>query len=736
MAFGSTAAFAVGEEWGKHGLRCYAPADAALSQAVGSGEPALPADVTRVTADKVAGQSNVRARAEGEVIIERNGETLNSQWADYDQTADTVRAGDNFVLTRESGETVHGQNLQYHLGDSAGSASQAEFESEQKGRRLQGVGQEVNMRDKKRYAVRGVKFNTCRPGDTSWYIQAAELTADKETGIGVTRHARLVFGGVPVLYTPWADFPINGNRKSGFLVPTLKTGSSGVEVELPYYLNLAPNYDATVSPGIISSRGPTLAGEFRYLQPKYLGNIYAKYIPIDHKSKHKNRSEIRLRHQHQIGRHLTANVNFNQVSDDDFYQDFHGLNEIVTNIHLDRSAWLDYGNSLFGGSFNAQLLARKYQTLRDSENNAGRPYAILPRLSATWEKNIGSEGVLNIPAQFTRFTHDTKQNGNRLVVYPTMQWDFRNSWGYVHPKVGLHATQYWLDSFNGTPSRTTSRVLPVVNVDTGITFERDTKLFRRNYVQTLEPRLFYNYIPSKAQNHLPNFDTSQNDFSYQQLFRENAFSGYDRINASNSMSVGVQTRLLDGDTGAERFRLGIGQKYYFTNDDVLLDGSINTTARRRSDIAAFAGGRITDNWYADTSVHYNENTGKTQRFDIGASYSPEPGKVVSARYKSGANEEIYSGFYDKLKHIDLAAQWPITKNLSAIGRLNYSISPRAAIDQMLGLEYKNSCGCWSVSVVGQRHITGRDKYKTAFFITLQLKDMSNIGNEHPTNNCG
>lgn len=728
LAFSSTV-YAVGEDWGKNGLRCYVRNDAALSKAQGSGEQQLPADVTRVTADRVAGQSSVRARAEGDVIIERNGETLNSQWADYDQQTDTVRAGDDFVLTRADGETVHGKDLSYHMGNSAGKAVQAQFEAEKNGRRLQGVGNEVEMKDKQRYAVRGVKFNTCQPGDTSWYIQAAELTTNQETGIGVAKHARLVFGGVPVLYTPWADFPVNGNRKSGFLVPTLKTGSDGLEIELPYYLNLAPNYDATVSPGFIASRGPTIAGEFRYLQPKYTGSIYAKYMPVDWKSEHKNRSEIKIRHQHRFGSHLTADVDFNQVSDDDYYQDFYGLNDIVTNINLNRSAALNYNNTFYGGSFYAQLLASKYQTLRDTENNSGRPYAMLPRLSVGWNKRILKNGELSVESQLTRFTHDTKQQGTRLVAYPSLRWDFHNSWGYIRPKVGLHASEYWLSSYDGTPSRRTSRVLPITNVDAGITLERTAKIFGKNYIQTLEPRVFYNYIPSKAQNHLPNFDTSENDFSYQQLFRENIYSGYDRINASNSLSVGVQTRFFDRATNEERFRAGIGQKYYFTDDNVLLSGSVDTTPRKRSDIAAFAGGQVTDGWYADANWHYNETSRKTQEFDIGARYNPEPGKVISARYKYGRNEEIYSGFYDKLKRIDLAVQWPINKNLSAIGRLNYGISPRLALDQMLGLEYKNNCGCWSVSVVGQRYITGQDKYKTAFFLTLQLKDLSNIGKD-------
>ena len=733
----SGSAWAVSDTWQpeKLGWVCRAPNPQAkgVAPARKTGLPKLPQDVTRIEADKAAGQTNVRHRAQGDVIIERNDETLNADWVDYDQPSEHVYAGDQFTLTRADGQTVQGDKLDYDLAKHSGNANNTEFVAEQNSKRLQGVARSLKMYDDNHHAAQEVKFNTCETGDTSWYIQAEELTTNRETGIGVAKKAKLVFAGVPILYTPWVDFPINGNRKSGFLVPTMSVGSDGASVDLPYYFNLAPNYDATLTPGYIGARGARIGGEFRYLQPKYTGSVNVKYMPHDSKRGLNNRAALSLKHSQTFTSKLTGGIDFNQVSDDDYYRDFAGRNELAESTNLNRKAWLNYHQDLWGAPLNVELMAQKYQILNDSNGNKNPVYSILPRLSATWAKNINPYAELDIKGQFTRFDHKDMQSGNRAVVYPSIKWDFHNAWGYVRPKVGVHATRYWLDAFGSLKSRDTSRILPIVNVDSGITLERQAKLFGGSFVQTIEPRLFYNYTPSKSQNDLPNFDSSLNDFSYDQLFRENIYSGNDRINANNSLSAGLQTRFLNPNTGYEYFRAGIGEKYYFTGDEVALSGSLNQNERKNGDIVAFASGQVAPSWFADSNWHWSADNKATQRYDLGIRYNPEAGKVLSARFKYGRNEEIYSGFYDKLRHIDLAAQWPINNNLYAVGRLNYSTSPRAILEQTAGLEYKNPCGCWSASFVAQRYVTewqpvqDKYKYKTAFFFTLQLKDLSNAG---------
>lgn len=695
-----------------------------------SGEETLPTDYTRITADDISGQTNVQVQAQGDVIIERNDDVLNADWAHYNQTANTVTAGNQFKLY-QNGSVISGERITYNLNDGSGHTENVRLATEQNGRRLQSVSEQAEIQSKTRYKLINTQFNTCAPGDASWYIKAKSIEADQTTGIGVARGASLVFGGVPILYTPWADFPLNGNRKSGLLVPNISTGSDGLELAVPYYFNLAPNLDATITPEIISSRGGRLGGQVRYLEPKYAGQLDGTWMPDDKKSEYNNRYQFKWQHQQQFTAKLSGGVDFNSVSDDDYYRDFYGRNDIASNVNLNRQAWLNYNDNYFGGRFSGSLMAQDHQTLANEYGYKDEPYAIMPRLSGRWQKNINNAQI-NIFGQFTRFEHDSKQSGNRLVFNPSVKWDFHNQWGYIRPKIGVHSTYYNLDSFNGTPSRTTSRTLPMFSIDSGMTFERDSRILGNRYLQTLEPRLFYNYIPTRSQNDLPNFDTSENSFTYEQLFRENLYSGNDRINASHSIATAVQSRILNPDNGAELFRAGIGQKFYFKNDTVLLDGSISRYERNRSDWVAFAHGNLTNSIRADFDIHYNQNQDHAESYAAGIRYNPEPGKVLSARYKYSRNERIYlqdngEYLYDKLNQIDLAAQWPIHKNLYAVARYNYEITVKKPLEILTGVEYQSDCGCWSASVVAQRYVTGENSKKNAIFFNLQLKDLSNLG---------
>ncbi|WP_084224331.1 LPS-assembly protein LptD [Stenoxybacter acetivorans] len=705
---------------------CQASAASPLPNISGSGEAALPTDAVRVVADKVEGQSQVRVRAEGDVIVERNTQILNADWIDYDQITQDVRAGDAFVLN-DGRSTVAGETLNYNLDTEHGRAEKARFESQTAQRRLQGEGGVVLMAGKQRYRLEDVKFNTCQAGDNSWYIAAKSMDADYEQNIGVARDARFVFGGVPLLYTPWIDFPLNGERKSGLLTPTVKIGSDGFELTAPYYLNLAPNYDATIRPHYISRRGLQLGGEVRYLEPAFQGEVQGAWLPDDRKSRYNNRYEIDWVHSHQIGGDGKVGIDFHQVSDDDYDRDFWG--GIGSNdVNLNRQIWLNQETNAWGGRLSNYFTFQKYQTLASESGYKNAPYALMPRLSSNWNRYLGNNYNINVFAQATRFTHDSKQEGSRAVLYPSVAADYHNSWGFIRPKVGVHVTHYDLDTFKQEKQRSLNRVLPIVSVDSGVVFERPWQIRGHGFTQTLEPRLFYTYIPGREQNDLPLFDASENSWSYEQLFRENRYSGQDRINAANSLTTALQTRVYDDKNGAERFSAGIGQKWYFNKDSVLLDGSLQKNERDRSDILMFARANLNNQIFLETHWHYNENLNKTDRADLGVRYQPEIGKTISVRYRYGRYEELYDAHYGKTQQIDAALQWPIKNRYSVVARYNYDFSHSKALNQLLGLEYQSPCRCWSVSVVGQRYVNEVNHSKNAVFIQLQLRDLTSVGN--------
>ena len=715
---------------GSKNPNCVAPNATMIAPAKTSGGEMLLPDYTRLTADKAAGQTHNRARAEGDVILERNTQVLNAEWVDVDLVNNIARAGDGFTLSDSANNSnISGDELVYNLNTKQGEAQRSRFETENENRRLQGVSEKIEMQGENRYQLQDAKVNTCDPGDDSWHIRAGTVTADYNKNVGVARNAALVFKGVPILYTPWMDFPLNGNRKSGLLVPTIKTGSNGFELATPYYFNLAPNYDATVTPHIMTDRGVGIGAEFRYLQPDYHGRVAGDWLPDDKKSTENNRYEFAWQHQQQFGDKLAGGVDFNQVSDDNYIRDFGSRADVSGSTQLNRQAWVDYNNEVWDGDFLARLQVQKYQTLQNQQRTIDEPYQLMPRLSANYLKDFDEyHANLNVFGQFTNFEHRTKQSGQRAVLYPSIGFDFSRPWGYVRPKVGIHATQYNLEQDDTSKDGTVSRTLPIFSVDSGLTFDRPYAFSGRDYIQTLEPRLFYTYIPSRDQSQFPNFDATEDSLTYESLFRENRFSGQDRINSANQVTTALMSRFLETETGKERFKAAIGQRWYFEDDDIDLRGNMYKREQGKSDVFVFGGGQLHEKFYAESQWHYNQSLTETESFSVGARYEHAPGRNISARYRYDREAEIYSDHFDRSEQIDIGAQWAVNQNYSVVARQYYSLSEKRPLDQLFGVEYKSDCNCWNASVVAQHYVSDLNQSKNAVFFQLQLRNLSNLGN--------
>lgn len=679
----------------------------------------LPVGSLHVEADKIDGQMNQVLKAEGQVRAERDGQTFEADWLEYYVDKQYVRAGQRAVM-RQAGSTVEGDNLESFLDLDTGSADNAAFSFKDNGRTLRGNAERLTMQGKGQYRLQKSRANTCDPNDDSWYLKAGTIDLDYGSNLGVARHARIEFQGVPILYTPWIDFPLDGNRKSGLLFPTVKTGSDGLQVSVPYYWNIAPNYDATITPSFMAQRGTMLGLEGRYLKPDYSGKISTEQL--DDSKLGKKRYLWQFTHQHSINSQLGFSLNGTTVSDDNYFKDFGDRASAAANVNLERVATLSYNP----GWASFTVKAQRYQTLQDSTGSVDVPYARLPQIVATSSQQLGSLRA-NLESELTRFSHGKKQEGVRTVAYPSVSWALEQPWGFLRPKLGLHYTQYQLDSFGSQTSRSLSRTLPIASVDSGLTFERDNTLHGRSMTQTLEPRLYYVYIPSKDQSTLPNFDTSENDFNYAQLFTENRFSGYDRINAANQITAAVTSRMLDNENGAERLRVAIGQRFYLDRSNTTLSGTTTQRTQDGSDLLLTLGGDLNNALRLDSSYQYNQTLDKTERYNVQLRYHPAEGKTFSVRYRYGRDEVVgTSSQRDVLRQVDIAGQWPIARRWYAVARQNYSLRDRKPLEQLLGVEYNQ--GCWSTRLVAQRYVTDLTQTKNAVFLQLELKDLSSIGN--------
>ncbi len=677
-----------------------------------------------LTADHVDGQMDVELKARGNVVTTRDDQTVLSQWLDYQQETNRLKAGDDFRLLKPN-EQIDGKMLDYYLDTHTGTAKLPVFSARQKGLSLRGKGNEVEFTGPDQYLIRQSHATTCGPNDEDWYLRSSTLDLDYTSNVGVARNATLVFMGVPIGYTPWIDFPLTSKRKSGFLVPTFKTGSNGGELSIPYYFNLAPNYDLTLTPHFNTKRGTGVGAQFRYLEPSYSGTLSTDQLPSDQVT-HQYRYVWSGSHLQTITPQLTMGYTATKVSDDNYFRDFGDRQSIASNVNLLREAWANYAMNWTDGRANAQIKVQRYQTLQDPYNPVTPPYARLPQITFVADQKLPEGFSANLTSELTQFSHPTQQEGTRLMTYPSVSWNFSRTWGFLRPKLGVNYTSYDLTKFQTSPSHNETRTLPILSVDSGLYFDRDTRLFGDSYTQTLEPRLYYVNIPTKKQSQLPNFDSSENDIGFAQLFTENRFSGWDRINGANQVSAALSSSFLNQDTGLETLRVAVGQRFYFRNDDISLDGSETQRKKAGSDILATIGGSLTRALRLDSSYQYNNDLGKTQRYNASLTYQPQPGKVVSLRYRYGRHEQVTSTTYDYLRQVDLAVQWPIARDWYAVARNNYSLRDRKNLEQLAGLEYNQ--GCWSLRLVGQRYVTDLVTTRTAFFVQLELKGLGGLGN--------
>jgi len=667
-----------------------------------------------IEADKLQGHQDRETEAEGNARLRRYGKNISGDFLRYSKPDDEVTAEGN-VRIEQYGDVMEGARLKLNVETHEGYMDSPRYTIPSTGGH--GEAKKLVFEGEEKFRVQDGSYTTCTPAQEDWWLRAHDLEIDKARDVGIARGATIEFYGTPILYAPYLDFSLHTQRKSGFLSPTFGTTSTGgAEFTLPYYWNIAPNRDATFSPRYISKRGLLLGNEFRYLEPKYSGELHFDNLSNDRVHGGDSRNLLFLKHT-QVGLPggWNASLNVQKVSDDEYFRDLSTNIALTSLTTLPREGTLSRGGSWgSNGAWGFSALLQRWQTLQDPLAPITPPYNRQPQLTFGAAKQNVYDADFIFNSSYVDFTHPTLANGKRWVAFPTLSLPLQTSYAYVTPKVGMHLTRYDLDSAT-TSLPSTTRAVPIFSTEAGLVLERDTTLRGERYVQTLEPKLFYVYIPTRNQSLIPNFDSGVQDINFATLFTENQFSGNDRINDANQVTFGLTSRMLDVDTGIERLRAAVAERYYFKTQEVTLPGTPVRTSNS-SDLLGTLSGTVARYWTAEAGWQYTTAESQTQKLSAGARYQPEPGKVLNMSYR-------YTR--DSIRQVDLSTQWPVAPRWSAVARWNYSLQDSFILEALGGVEYDG--GCWAFRAVAHRIATGTANAPTSFFLQLELNGVSKLG---------
>jgi LPS-assembly protein len=679
-----------------------------------------------VDADSIQGHQEKEIEAEGSVRLRKRGQAVFGDWLRYDKPEDEVNARGNVRLEKD-GDVLQGDRLRLYVDAERGTIEKPKYEVQVRGTRGRGEADQMQIEGQGKYRVTNGSYTSCEVGNDDWFVRADSLEIDKGRELGIARGATIEMLGRTVFYTPYLSFSLDNQRKSGFLSPTFGTSAnSGAMVTVPYYWNIAPNHDATITPRVLSKRGLQVNNEFRYLDYQYAGNIRFDVLPNDRVKNGDTRYAMSLLHNQTLPYGWVGGLNIQKVSDDTFFTDLGTTIAVTSQSLLPRQGTLARGGNWWGdGTWQFSALVQRWQTLQtDPLVPVSAPYSRTPEISFSANKQNVGYTDFDLFSSFVDFRHPSLVNGKRAVAYPSVALPLQTSYAYLTPKIGVHSTYYDFDQATTTLGDQ-SRTLPIFSTETGVVLERPTRWFGERLTQTLEPKLYYVYIPTRNQNQLPNFDSALQDVNFATLYTENQFSGNDRINDANQLTLGVTSRFLNAENGLERLRVGLAQRYYFKGQEVTLPG-VPPRGSSNSDLLAVVSGTVAPHWTVDTGWQYTTDLSQTQRFNIATRYQPEPGKVLNLSYRY-TNPALVTTQpqASTLRQVDISTQWPITARWTGIARWNYSLVDGKLIEGLGGLEYNG--GCWAFRVVGHRFVTATQSEVSSIFVQLELNGLSKIG---------
>lgn len=696
-----------------------------------------------VTADYGHYNPNGDSVLEGNVVIDQQGRQIRADKITIDQTQ-TYASAEGRVQMAQAGLLAQSDQINYNLKTQQGDLHNSFYIAEEQ--HAHGMAEKIARTSTNTLVLNNATYSTCPPEQApTWKIQADEIKLNQETGRGETRGTKLYVKDVPVLAVPYFNFPIDDRRTTGILTPSFGfTNDGGVELAVPVYLNLAPNYDATVTPRYIGDRGPMLEGEFRYLTENFgQGQIWGGYLASDNKYNDEDRKDFHFLHNWQINEQFNTNLEYNYASDKDYFADLNNNPNSRTDLNLRRAWELNYRNGIPG--LRAQLKVEDFQTLDPTIPDEDRPYARLPQFLLNYK--TGNPQGFQI-----EFNHDTayfkkdinnleasgtdlnsyEPSGTRIYNDFKVRYNYRNPWSFVIPEISLRNvntffdkdTQNALNQFDSS-SETKSVTVPQFTLDAGLTFEKEGR-----FLQTITPRAFYAYAPYQKQDGHPNFDSATASINYDQLFSPYRFYGHDRLEDNNFLSLGLSYSLFD-EVGLERIRASLGQSFFFEDRRVTLENTADSfdTESRTGPVVSLAS-QLTENLNIGANAAWMSNGDNAQR-DLHLFYTGEQGNLYNVGY---INRRHILNRQDHYDQVVASFIQPVYNNWRILGHAQYDLDNSVAREYLLGVNYE-SC-CWGISVYGRSYYNDLDdvsdhnvKPKRAIMAELNLKGLGSFNNK-------
>ncbi|MSR13448.1 MAG: LPS-assembly protein LptD [Gammaproteobacteria bacterium] len=570
----------------------------------------------------------------------------------------------------------------------------------------------------------GVDYTTCPRNAESWKFSASKIKLDHDLDRGYATNAILKVRGVPVFYIPYINFPLSGKRKSGFLTPSIRSSNeSGLDLQIPYYLNLAPNQDATVAPRIIADRGEMLTGEYRYMGRTFGSQLTFEVLPSDDLAGGENRSSVSFAHQQRYADDRGyLNALIQNVSDAQYFEDFGHSLSVTSQRYLDRRIETTY----HGQQISVYGIMQSYQDIDDSADGSRGPYRRIPKILAqTRFPRRHLTPHFYALSELTYFDRDASVTGARLDIEPTVSLPIIKPWADVNPALGVRYTDYQLtNSLNFDDHE--NRTVPVLSMDGQLFFERRFEFWDSRMLQTLEPRAFYLLIPKVGQSEFPVFDSGLFDFSFINLFRNNRFSGRDRIGDANQLALAVTSRNFSLESGHELFRTSLGQIYYFRDREIAVPGLTISDSSSSELIGEFAT-YLSDAWSGRVTMQWDPDSSRTNKSAFSVRYAPADGTIMNVAYRQrNLTPDTRRRALSDIEQADVSFRLPLTENLSVVGRWAYSLQNQQALEVVGGLEYE-SC-CWGIRLFSRRFIRNVEgEFDNAIFIQAEFKGLGGLG---------